>query len=145
MTDRQKRLALLAALLGTFVAATGRVSVVEGMGPYLRPEMLHPVLADVLRAHRFFERPAGGRRFLRREGVDYVIVVKGVRIGSMVGTLDSGVDPAGLAGVDFLRPVYTSPDADVYRVRGSGRLSGFPDPADYSGFMCTHGPVADGS
>ena len=54
--------------LGTFVAATGRVSVVEGMGPYLRPEMLHPVLADVLRAHRFFERPAGGRRFLRREG-----------------------------------------------------------------------------
>ena len=131
--------------LGTFVAATGRVSVVEGMGPYLRPEMLHPVLADVLRAHRFFERPAGGRRFLRREGVDYVIVVKGVRIGSMVGTLDSGVDPAGLAGVDFLRPVYTSPDADVYRVRGSGRLSGFPDPADYSGFMCTHGPVADGS
>ena len=131
--------------LGTFVAATGRVSVVEGMGPYLRPEMLHPVLADVLRAHRFFERPAGGRRFLRREGVDYVIVVKGVRIGSMVGTLDSDVDPAGLAGVDFLRPVYTSPDADVYRVRGSGRLSGFPDPADYSGFMCTHGPVADGS
>ena len=130
---------------GRSSAATGRVSVVEGMGPYLRPEMLHPVLADVLRAHRFFERPAGGRRFLRREGVDYVIVVKGVRIGSMVGTLDSGVDPAGLAGVDFLRPVYTSPEADVYRVRGSGRLSGFPDPADYSGFMCTHGPVADGS
>jgi hypothetical protein len=131
--------------LGTFVAATGRVSVMEGMGPYLRPEMLHPVLADVLEAHRFFERPAGGRKFLRREGVDYVVVVKGVRIGSMVGTLDAGVDPAGLTGVDFLRPVYTGPDADVYRVRGAARQSGFPDPGDYAGFACTRGPVADGS
>jgi hypothetical protein len=131
--------------LGTFVAATGRVSVVEGMGPYLRPEMLHPVLADVLRAHRFFQRPAAGRSFLRREGVDYVIVVKGVRIGSMVGTLDAGVDPAGLAGVDFLLPVYTGPDADVYRVRGSADRGGFPDPAGSPGFRCTRGPVADGS
>ena len=131
--------------LGTFVATTGRVSVVEGMGPYLRPEMLHPVLADVLRAHRFFQRPSGGRGFLRREGVDYVIVVKDVRIGSMVGTLDAGVDPAAFAGVGFLRRVHTSPEADVYRVRGSGRTRGFPDPADYAGLACTRGPVADGS
>ena len=131
--------------LGTFVAATGRVSVVEGMGPYLRPEMLHPVLADVLRAHRFFQEPADGRAFLRREGVDYVIVVKGVRIGSMVGTLDAGVDPAALARVGFLRQVSTSADADIYRVRGSGRASGFPDPAEHAGFACTRGPVADGS
>jgi hypothetical protein len=131
--------------LGTFAAATGRVSVVEGMGPYLRPEMLHPVLAEVLRAHRFFQEPAGGRAFLRREGVDYVIVVKGVRIGSMVGTLDAGVDPAALEGVGFLRRVSTSPEADVYRVRGSEGARGFPDPAEHAGFTCTHGPVADGS
>ncbi len=131
--------------LGTFVAATGRVSVVEGMGPYLRPDMLHPVLNEVLRAHRFFQDPAPGRAFLRREGVDYVIVVKGVRIGSMVGTLESGVDPAALAGVGFLRPVHTSPDADVYRVRGSRGGRGFPRPSEQSGFTCVRGPVADGS
>jgi hypothetical protein len=131
--------------LGTFVAATGRVSVVEGMGPYLRPEMLHPVLDEVLRAHRFFQQPAAGRAYLRRTGVDYVIVVKGVRIGSMVGTLDAGVDPDALAGVPFLRRVYTSADADVYRVRGAARPSAFPDPADYAGFTCIRGPVADGS
>jgi hypothetical protein len=130
--------------LGTFVAATGRVSVVEGMGPYLRPDMLHPVLDHVLAAHRFFEDPARGRRFLTREGVDYVIVVKGVRIGSMVGTLESGVDPAAFAGVRFLHPLLTSADADVYRVRGS-RRGGFPDPAEHPGFACTRGPVADGS
>jgi hypothetical protein len=132
--------------LGTFVAATGRVSVVEGMGPYLRPEMLHPVLDEVLRAHRFFQDPARGRAFLRREGVDYVIVVKGVRIGSMVGTLESGVDPAAFAGVGFLRQVHASPDLDVYRVRGSSRGGrSFPDPADHPGFTCLRGPVADGS
>jgi hypothetical protein len=131
--------------LGTFAAATGRVSVVEGMGPYLRPEMLHPVLAEVLRAHRFFQEPAGGRAFLRREGVDYVIIVKGVRIGSMVGTLDAGVDPAALEGVGFLRRVSTSPEADVYRVRGSAVARGFPDPAEHAGFTCIRGPVADGS
>jgi hypothetical protein len=131
--------------LGTFVAATGRVSVVEGMGPYLRPEMLHPVLAEVLRAHRFFEEPAGGRGFLRREGVDYVIVVKGVRIGSMVGTLDTSLEPAALARVGFLRRVSTSPDADVYRVRGATRTRGFPDPAEHAGFTCIRDPVTDGS
>ena len=131
--------------LGTFAAATGRVSVVEGMGPYLRPDMLHPVLDEVLRAHRFFQDPAAGRAFLRREGVDYVIVVKGVRIGSMVGTLDSGIDLAGFADAGFLRRVHSSPDADVYRVRGSESRRGFPDPAGRPGFTCVRDPVADGS
>jgi hypothetical protein len=131
--------------LGTFVAATGRVSVVEGMGPYLRPEMLHPVLDQVLAAHRFFQDPAHGLSFLRKEGVDYVIVVKGVRIGSMVGTLESGVDPAAFAGISFLRPVLRSPDADVYRVRPPVRMGGFRDAARYPGSTCTHAPVADGS
>jgi len=41
--------------------------------------------------------------------------------------------------------VHTSPDADVYRVRGSARGRGFPDPADHPGFTCLRGPVADGS
>jgi hypothetical protein len=131
--------------LGTFVAATGRVSIVEGMGPYLRPDMLHPVLDEVLRAHRFFQDPAGGRAFLRREGVDYVMVVKGVRIGSMVGTLDAGVDQAAFARVPFLRRVSTNADADIYRVRASGVRSGFPDPAGRPGYTCVRGPVADGS
>jgi hypothetical protein len=131
--------------LGTFMAATGRVSVVEGMGPYLRPDMLHPVLHQVLAAHRFFQDPAHGAGFLRQEDVHYVIVVKGVRIGSMVGTLESGVDPAAFAGISFLRPVLTSADADVYRVQFPIRLGGFRDAPAHPGFRCTRGPVADGS
>jgi hypothetical protein len=129
--------------LGTFAAATGRVSVVEGMGPYLRPAMLHTVLTTVLEAHRFFEHPAGGAALLRRLGVDEVLVVKGVRIGSMVGVLESGVDPAAFRQVPYLDLVHTSRVLDVYRVRGAagGR---FPDPATAAGFSCQRGAVPEG-
>jgi hypothetical protein len=129
--------------LGTFAAATGRVSVVEGMGPYLRPAMLHSVLDLVLRAHRFFEHPAGGAALLHRLGVDEVLVVKGVRIGSMVGVLGSGVDPTAFRHVPYLGLVHSSPLLDVYRVRGAG-AGRFPDPATMAGFTCEHGPVAGG-
>jgi hypothetical protein len=129
--------------LGTFAAATGRVSVVEGMGPYLRPAMLHTVLRTVLAAHRFFEHPAGGAGLLHRLGVDEVLVVKGVRIGSMVGVLESGVDPGAFRGVPYLALVHSSPVLDVYRVRGAGG-GRFPDPARAAGFHCDRGPVTGG-
>ena len=95
--------------LGTFAAVTGRVSVVEGMGPYLRPAMLHTVLRTVLQAHRFFEHPAGGLALLRRLGVNEVLVVKGVRIGSMVGVLERGrrsgrLSQRALSGARALEP-----------------------------------------
>lgn len=129
--------------LGTFAAVTGRVSVVEGMGPYLRPAMLHTVLRTVLQAHQFFEHPAGGLALLHRLGVSEVIVVKGVRIGSMVGVLEHGVDPTAFRSVPYLELVHSSPLFDVYRVRGSagGR---FPDPTTTAGFHCERGAVAGG-
>jgi hypothetical protein len=129
--------------LGTFAAVTGRVSVVEGMGPYLRPAMLHTVLRTVLLAHGFFEHPAGGAPLLRRLGVDEVIVVKGVRIGSMVGVLEDGVDPTVFRSVPYLQLVHSSPLFDAYRVRGSGG-NRFPDPATTAGFHCERGGVAGG-
>jgi hypothetical protein len=129
--------------LGTFAAVTGRVSVVEGMGPYLRPAMLRTVLRTVLQAHRFFEHPAAGSGLLRRLGVNEVIVVKGVRIGSMVGVLEQGVDPAALRSVPYLQLVHSSPLFDVYRVRdpAGGR---FPAPETTAGFHCERGAVAGG-
>ncbi len=129
--------------LGTFVAVTGRVSVVEGMGPYLRPAMLHTVLSMVLEAHRFFEHPAGQLPLLRRLGVNEVLVVKGVRIGSMVGVLERDVDPAAFRRVPYLQLVHSSPLLDVYRVRGSDP-AGFPDPRTTAGFHCERGTVAGG-
>jgi len=129
--------------LGTFAAATGRVSVVEGMGPYLRPAMLRTVLGRVLAAHRFFQHPAGGEALLHRLGVTEVLVVKGVRIGSMVGTLESGADPAAFHDVPWLQLVASTPLLDAYRVRGADGGS-FPDPASAAGFHCEHGPVPGG-
>ena len=48
--------------LGTFAAATGRVSVVEGMGPYLRPAMLHTVLRRCSRRTGSSSTPPGAPR-----------------------------------------------------------------------------------
>jgi hypothetical protein len=123
--------------LGTFAAQTGRVSVAEGMGPYLRPSELHTVLDIVLGAHAFFRDPAAHAGFLRAQAVDYVLVVKDVRIGSMVDTLEKDVDPARFHGLPFLKLVHSDDNVDVYRVEapGSGSTSP-PNPAHYPGLEC---------
>jgi hypothetical protein len=105
--------------LGTFAATTGRVSVVEGMDPYLRPDELHSVLRTVLAAHAFFLQPAKHRAFLADQAVDYVLLVKDVRIGNAVGAIDAGVDPAGFRDLPFLQLVHSDETMDVYRVRGA--------------------------
>jgi hypothetical protein len=124
--------------LGTFAAQTGRVSIAEGMGPYLRPTELHTVLDIVLGAHAFFRDPAGHRDFLREQSVDYVLVVKDVRIGSMVDTLEKDVDPAAFRGLSFLRPVHSDDRVDVYRVVGLGGGK-VPDPSGFPGLHCRGG------
>jgi hypothetical protein len=70
--------------------------------------------------------------------VDYVLVVKGVRIGSMVDTLEKDVDPARFHRLPFLRRVHSDENVDVYRVLGNGNTSRAPDPADFSGLECGH-------
>jgi hypothetical protein len=124
--------------LGTFAAQTGRVSIAEGMGPYLRPTELHTVLDIVLGAHAFFRDPAGHRDFLHEQSVDYVLVVKDVRIGSMVDTLEKDVDPAVFRGLSFLRPVHSDDRVDVYRVVGLGGGK-VPDPSGFPGLHCRGG------
>jgi hypothetical protein len=121
--------------LGTFAAETGRVSVAEGMGPYLRPSELHTVLDLVLGAHGFFQDPSAHREFLRKQMIDYVLVLKNVRVGSMVSTLEQGVDPAGFHGVPFLRLVHSDDTMDVYQVVDPARGSA-PSPKNYAGFDC---------
>jgi hypothetical protein len=122
--------------LGTFAAETGRVSVAEGMGPYLRPDELHAVLDIVLGAHSFFEHPAAHEAFLKRQRIDYVLVLKDVRVGSMVNTLEHGVDPSAFESVPFLQRVHSDGTMDVYKVAGSAARSNRPNPARYAGFDC---------
>ncbi|HET8806182.1 MAG TPA: hypothetical protein VFM47_06920 [Gaiellales bacterium] len=121
--------------LGTFAAETGRVSVAEGMGPYLRPSELHTVLDLVLGAHSFFQDPSAHREFLQKQMIDYVLVLKNVRVGSMVNTLEQGVDPASFHSVPFLRLVHSDDTMDVYQVLDPARGAA-PSPKNYAGFDC---------
>jgi hypothetical protein len=65
-------------------------------------------------------------------------VVKDVRIGSMVDTLEKDVDPAVFRGLSFLRSVHSDDRVDVYRVVGLGGGK-VPDPSGFPGLHCRGG------
>jgi hypothetical protein len=99
---------------GVVKVMTGRVGVLEGMGPFLRPAMLQDVVGRLLEARAFFKSPARNLAFLQREGVDYVVTLRGVRFGdtSPIGHRSR----QGALVAPFLRLRFTAPYADVYEV-----------------------------
>jgi hypothetical protein len=124
---------------GVFEALTGRVAVLEGMTPYLRPAILGPIVRLLLDAHDFFLKPQDGQAFLAREGVDYIVILRTGRVGYFepIGKFNT----ASLNEVPFLKPVYSSPAMMVYRVEGVTRPTGLPDPSRTAGFHCDRGPI----
>ncbi len=133
---------------GVFEALTGRVAILEGMTPYLRPSVLVPALKMLLGANAFFHDAVGEASFLRREGVDYVMVIRaGVGYHEPIGK----VDAAALDGAPFLRKVFGSEQLDVYRVdvaalpeasSAAGPPTGsFPDPTTVAGYDCERAPL----
>jgi hypothetical protein len=133
-TSCDDRLLTSQRAVGVFRALTGRVAVLEGMGPFLRPGMLDAIVDLMLQTRAFFHDPVANREFLVQRGVDYVIVSKRVTVGypAPIGP----VDPQPLRGVEFLEPVHSSDTFDVYRVSLPGDSHGFPDPSDFPGFRC---------
>ena len=78
---------------GTWEALTGRRSVLEGLAPYLRPEIMGRVLPVVIGAREFFRDPGANRAFLARNRVEYVVIVRrdvwlGGRPDVFLGTRD---------------------------------------------------------
>jgi hypothetical protein len=120
--------------VGVFRALTGRVALLEGMGPFLRPGMLDSIVDLMLQTRAFYLDPVSNRGFLVEQGVDYVIAAKRIRVG--YGIPIARLDPQPLRGVEFLEPVYSSQGFDVYRVRLPRESHHFPDPADFPGFRC---------
>jgi hypothetical protein len=100
---------------GTFEATVGRVSITEGMTPFLRPTMLKTVVNLLLEARSFFLYPVTKRYFLKRQDVGYVVFIKGNALGSE-GHLLGDADEQKLKDAPFLRLVHQDPAADVYRV-----------------------------
>jgi hypothetical protein len=125
---------------GTFQAATGRASVVEGMAPFLRPELLDRVVSLLLDARRFFEDPAGNRAILEREAIDYVVVAKR-SIFDAAPPLLGRAHPGRFARVDFLQSVLEGPSMDVYRVEGSPGRTDLPHPGAFPGYECGRRPL----
>ncbi|TMK86151.1 MAG: hypothetical protein E6G44_04540 [Actinobacteria bacterium] len=125
---------------GVFEALTGRVAILEGMTPYLRFDILRPIVSLLLEAKDFFEHPAETEAFLSKEGVDYIILLPVGDVGyrAPVGEASRPI----LDAAPFLRRVYASPGAVVYRVVGSVvGGSGFPSPAAAAGYPCLRDPM----
>ena len=97
---------------GSFEVLARRVSVDEGMAPYLRPAVLREVLPVVLGAHRFFRDPAGNAAFLVEHRIDAVVVVRGAHVGGAPILRHRPVGP--LAGVGGLRRVAETRSVVIY-------------------------------
>ena len=127
--------------VGAFRVLTGRVAVLEGMGPFLRPAMLDVVVGKILDTRALFRDPAANRDFLIREGIDVVLVAKRFRLGysAEVGTIPRS---RALSDVPFLRPLHRGRTFDAYEVVGLPRRGGFPDPADHPAYRCRTDPIS---
>ncbi|CAN5678053.1 hypothetical protein BH20ACT23_BH20ACT23_26000 [soil metagenome] len=123
--------------VGVFKAMTGRVALLEGMTPYLRPEMLDYSLDLMLDARAFFKDPSGRGRLLQEKGIDYVVVLDEMRLGHSYGV---GRPSADFAGAPLLELEFQNEGARIYRVTASS------DPPDtefqnLAGYRCESDPI----
>jgi hypothetical protein len=126
--------------LGAFRGVTGRVAVLEGMGPFLRPRMLDTIVEQLLGARAFYADPAHHQDYLVRHGIDHVLFLKGFQLGQSA-TIGSPT-PEALEGIPFLRPVHRSRVLDAYRVVGLPEPArDFPRPDDHPAYDCRREPI----
>jgi hypothetical protein len=105
---------------GSWEALTGRRSVIEGLAPYLRPEVMAQVLPRLIEAREFLGDASAREGFLAQQNIDYVVVLK-PRV--LVGSLPPFRTRAGeIAGLKGTRIVYSSPRATVFAV-GRGAMA----------------------
>jgi hypothetical protein len=111
---------------GVFEAVTGRRSVMEGMSPYLRPDMLDRVLSLVGSARLFFHHPHANHAVLVGEHVDYVLTIPPTLTIGQEGLPYEGPP---LSRVPGLRLVASAAGAQLYAVVGAAHLrAGGPAP-----------------
>ena len=122
----------------TFQLLTGRVGVVEGMGPHLRPEMLLEINDLLERNREFFTRPAPNKQYLIDEGVDYVALV---RENLNKGVLAVPSMTRKFNNVPFLELVHEGQRTNFYRVVGVDTQGDWPDPNDFPGYTCRRGSI----
>jgi hypothetical protein len=110
---------------GSWEATIGRRSVIEGMAPYLRPEVMAHVLPLLVDARKFFLRPRANLDFLARQRVDYVVFVRpGPWIGTPGGFIETPGDLDALKSLPELRPVLQDSDVSVFAVGDADAQAG---------------------
>jgi hypothetical protein len=102
---------------GSWEAVTGRRSIIEGMAPYLRPEVMAHVLPLLVDSREFFRDPQANRAFLAEQEADYVVFVHpGPWIGTAGGLIPTDGDLPGLRSLPELRPVLEDDQVSVFAV-----------------------------
>jgi hypothetical protein len=105
---------------GSFQALTGRISLTEGLAPFLRPAIVNDVL-DVRRdAAAFFDDPEETSGILTEREVDYVIAE----------------GPRALRNVPGLRLVGDFDGIEVYEVEDRSEKRALPRPDTSPGYHC---------
>jgi hypothetical protein len=123
--------------LATFEAMTGHAGVVEGMGPYLRPQVLVPAIREMLAAREFFLDPEGNQLYLEQRGVAAVVATAPQHpIGGAHKLAE--VDVEALDRAPFLRLVTASDSVRVYAVTDFNPLqvSQLPEVRGRPGYRC---------
>src|SRR5215475_4369500 len=106
---------------GTLTALTGRFALLEGMGPFLRPDKLQQVIPLFLSARRFFRSPQSNEAFLREHDITYVVITRQDQLLGYSGPTGTPRVRA-IHAAPFLHPVLTTPAATVYLVQGARML-----------------------
>jgi hypothetical protein len=121
LTPCDSRLLVDRATRGTFQALTGRISITEGLLPFLRPTILNDVLRLNEATDRFFAAPEGSARILSEQEVDFVI---------------AEMNPA-LSATGELELVSTTVDGlAVYAVERAPSSRDLPRPTGSAGYHC---------
>jgi hypothetical protein len=124
---------------GAFESLTGRVAILEGATPFLRPTILAPIVRLLLDARDFFHEPAGYASLLRSQDIDYVIVLSAGHVGykETIGT----TNVEALARVSFLQRAFSNAGMTIYRVAENNRGNAALDASAFPGFDCRRGRV----
>ena len=121
--------------LATFETLTRRAGAIEGMGPYLRPDVLSSAVRQLLSAREFFLDPENGEEYLRQQGVAAVVLTGFHPLGGTLRVAE--VDEDAIRSSPFLRLAVTAGPVRVYEVIGFDPAEArYPDVRTRPGYLC---------
>ncbi|MCA1726338.1 MAG: hypothetical protein LC722_01385 [Actinobacteria bacterium] len=122
---------------GFFEAGLGRAGLLEGMTPYLRPDVLETTIPLFLDTRAFFAAPR--RELLDRLGVTHLVTIRGAGIGYQA--MIPKTDLEALDRAPFLRLLHSTPAVHIYQVVNPVEMGGPSEAAEFPGYRCARVPA----